>query len=125
MAERLRQIIAEATVLLPRFSSHLRPEGRGWVKSSDPAARSTWSKIRGYAVQGLPIANASIMPQVPGGNTNAPSIMIGGKYVAMTLEGAQAAWPRADDGRVDKPTAESLPLRSSRANPLAVGRRRR
>jgi choline dehydrogenase-like flavoprotein len=31
------------------------------------------------------------MPQVPGGNTNAPSIMIGEKYVATVLDAAAGA----------------------------------
>ncbi|HEX3535442.1 MAG TPA: GMC family oxidoreductase N-terminal domain-containing protein [Stellaceae bacterium] len=46
-------------------------------------------QLRVYGVAGLRIADASIMPQVPGGNTNAPSIMIGEKCAQMILVDAQ------------------------------------
>jgi choline dehydrogenase len=44
--------------------------------------------LRVHGIDGLRVADASNMPMIPAGNTNAPSIMIGEKCAAMVLEDA-------------------------------------
>ena len=56
--------------------------GRGPDAVVDP-------RLRVHTVRGLRVIDASVMPQIVGGNTNAPAIMIGEKGAAMTLRDAK------------------------------------
>ncbi|MET0953862.1 MAG: GMC oxidoreductase, partial [Aeromicrobium sp.] len=45
-------------------------------------------ELRVHGVEGLRVADASVMPRVPRGNTNAPTIMIGEKCADLIKETA-------------------------------------
>jgi len=46
------------------------------------------SKLRLHGLEGLRVADASVMPTVIGGHTNAPAIMIGERAADFLLESA-------------------------------------
>ena len=72
-----------------RGVSNLHPVGTCRMGQGSDAVVD--ARLRVHGIKGLRVADASIMPQVVGGNTNAPSIMIGEKCAAMTLEDAKMA----------------------------------
>ena len=54
---------------------------------SDPMAVVD-AQLRVHGIAGLRVADASIMPTLTSGNTNAPSIMVGEKAADMLLNAA-------------------------------------
>lgn len=55
---------------------------------ADPAGSVVDERLRVHGVAGLRVADASIFPIIPTGNTNAPAIMVGEKASDMILEDA-------------------------------------
>ena len=72
-----------------RGVSNLHPVGTCRMGTGSDAVVDP--RLRVHGIRGLRVADASIMPEVVGGNTNAPSIMIGEKCAAMLLDDARAA----------------------------------
>jgi choline dehydrogenase len=60
---------------------------------SDPAGAVVDTALRVWGVEGLRVADSSIFPTIPSGNTNAASIMVGERCADLILGTAQAAPP--------------------------------
>lgn len=53
---------------------------------NDPARAVVDARLRVHGLKGLRVADASVFPIIPSGNTNAPAIMVGEKAADMILE---------------------------------------
>ena len=100
----LAPYVAEEVVPGPRFAgdagleqairenaqSNLHPVGtcRMGAEGSDSTVDP---RLRVWGVGGLRVVDASVMPTVPAGNTNAPTIMIAEKAATMMLEDARGS----------------------------------
>ena len=93
LAEHVKRIAPDESMNDQQLAQYIRREGAGsmmhWVgscKMGVDAMAVVDERLRVYGVAGLRIIDASIMPTITSGNTNAPTIMIAEKGAAMLLE---------------------------------------
>jgi choline dehydrogenase-like flavoprotein len=83
--------------LLEAFRTHattiFHPVGTARMGSVHDANAVVDARLRVIGLDGLRVIDASVMPTITSGNTNAPTMMIGEKGAAMVLEDALGARP--------------------------------
>jgi len=87
---------AELAQLIRRHATH-RSHPVGTCRMGLDALAVVDAELRVHGIEGLRVADASVLPEVPSGNTNVPSIMIGEK-AADLLRGRDAPGQVPADG---------------------------